>query len=278
MKCIICMSKQLNILCLICIYRQYPENCIEFDNVTFLHEFCSIFIQNTVKQGRSLTHMVSPDEVQHVRWEWRICRANAEGNKQSSQSVRLMVSVAVSKLGKTDLVFVQPGVKISSVYYCENQGRVQGGHGPLSLACAKLFCAWLLTFRHITQLTSKRFVNRIAEGVGITPSLPNLAQPRYNCKCKLTLTLTLDSRYNGRQMLWRRSISGDYLKQHASPSPQHLQHLAQLSQLAAAVSASQRPANCWGTAGTGHVPRLPPPHWRRHWLQAAGLLWVWIVA
>jgi len=31
-----------------------------------------------------------------------------------------MVSVAVSKLGKTDLVFVQPGAKINSVYYCEN--------------------------------------------------------------------------------------------------------------------------------------------------------------
>ena len=31
-----------------------------------------------------------------------------------------MVSVALSKLGKTDLVFVQPGAKINSVYYCEN--------------------------------------------------------------------------------------------------------------------------------------------------------------
>ena len=31
-----------------------------------------------------------------------------------------MVSVAVSKLSKTDLVFVQPGAKINSVYYCHN--------------------------------------------------------------------------------------------------------------------------------------------------------------
>jgi len=31
-----------------------------------------------------------------------------------------MISVAVSKLGKRDLVFVQPGVKINSVYCCEN--------------------------------------------------------------------------------------------------------------------------------------------------------------
>jgi len=31
-----------------------------------------------------------------------------------------MVSVAVLKLGKTDLVFVQPGANINSVYYYEN--------------------------------------------------------------------------------------------------------------------------------------------------------------
>ena len=29
------------------------------------HEFCSIFIQNTVKQGQSVTHMVRPDKIQH---------------------------------------------------------------------------------------------------------------------------------------------------------------------------------------------------------------------
>jgi len=32
MKCIICISVQLNILYLICINRQYPQNCIEFAN------------------------------------------------------------------------------------------------------------------------------------------------------------------------------------------------------------------------------------------------------
>jgi len=53
MKCLICMSVQLNILCLICINRQYPENCIA---IAMTHEFCSIFFWNTVKQGRSLTH------------------------------------------------------------------------------------------------------------------------------------------------------------------------------------------------------------------------------
>jgi len=43
-----------------------------------------------------------------------------KGRKQLSHSVRPMVSVAHSKLGKTDLVFVQPGAKINCVYYCEN--------------------------------------------------------------------------------------------------------------------------------------------------------------
>ena len=37
-----------------------------------------------------------------------------KGRKHFSQSV--MVSVAVSKLGKTHLVFRQPGAKINSVY------------------------------------------------------------------------------------------------------------------------------------------------------------------
>ena len=49
-----------------------------------------------------------------------VCRANAEGKKYFSQSIRPMVSVAVSKLGKTDLVFVQPGAKMNSVCFCEN--------------------------------------------------------------------------------------------------------------------------------------------------------------
>ena len=43
-----------------------------------------------------------------------------KGRKHLSQSIRPMVSVAVSKLGKTDLVFVQPGAKMNSVCFCEN--------------------------------------------------------------------------------------------------------------------------------------------------------------
>jgi len=37
-----------------------------------------------------------------------------------SRKALWFLSVAVSKLGKMDLVFVQPGAKINSVYYCEN--------------------------------------------------------------------------------------------------------------------------------------------------------------
>jgi len=38
------------------------------------------------------------------------------GRKHFTQSV--MVSVAASHLGKTDLVFIQPGAKVNSIYYC----------------------------------------------------------------------------------------------------------------------------------------------------------------
>lgn len=49
-----------------------------------------------------------------------------KGRKHFSQSV--MVSVAVSKRGKTSLVFVQPGAKINSTYYCDH---VLEGNGLL---------------------------------------------------------------------------------------------------------------------------------------------------
>jgi len=75
------------------------------------HEFCSIFIRNTVKQGRSLTHAVSPDKIQHIQ---RLLR----GRKHFLPSD--LVSVAVSKLAETDHEFVQSDAKINSVYYCEN--------------------------------------------------------------------------------------------------------------------------------------------------------------
>jgi len=64
--------------------------------------------------------MVSSDGSQHVKSERVSAEQMLKGRKHFSQSVRPMVSVAVSKLGKMDIVFVQPGAKINSVYYCEN--------------------------------------------------------------------------------------------------------------------------------------------------------------
>jgi len=52
--------------------------------------------------------MVSPDKIQHVRSKSVSAERLLKGRKHLSQSV--MVSVAVSKLGKTDLVCVQPPV------------------------------------------------------------------------------------------------------------------------------------------------------------------------
>ena len=52
-----------------------------------------------------------------------------KGRKHFSQSIRPMVSVAVSKLSKTHFVLMQPGAKLNSVYYCDNvleQGLLPG--------------------------------------------------------------------------------------------------------------------------------------------------------
>jgi len=61
-----------------------------------------------------------------------------KGRKHFSQSV--MVSVAVSKLGKTSLVFVDSGAKVNSTYYCDH---VLGGNGLL---------------RDIRRLSANRFI------------------------------------------------------------------------------------------------------------------------
>jgi len=96
-----------------------------------------------------------------------------KGRKHFSRNVRSMVSVTVSKLGKTDLVFVPPGAKINSVYYCENvleqvllpvinspyleqRLRVQAGlhtvHTTLSLTCVPM------CLRSLNQKTGRQTV------------------------------------------------------------------------------------------------------------------------
>jgi len=78
MKCIICMSVQLNILRLICINRQHPKVAL---NLTMTHELCSIVIRNTVNQGLSLTHVVSQAKLNMSGQRVSDCRATAEGKK-----------------------------------------------------------------------------------------------------------------------------------------------------------------------------------------------------
>jgi len=70
-----------------------------------------------------------------------------------------MVSVAVSKHGKTHLVFMQPGAKINSVYYCDNvlkQGLLPG----------------------IRRLSNDDFVSRVqSAGTPFTPDCRLLVLP-----------------------------------------------------------------------------------------------------
>jgi len=67
-KCIICMTVQLNILCLICINGQPPPqkkklHCIWQWRMRFAHFYAKYSKTRTI----SITHVVSPDEIQHVR-------------------------------------------------------------------------------------------------------------------------------------------------------------------------------------------------------------------
>ena len=56
------MSVQLNMLCLICINRQYPQIALNLTMTISIFNFCSKYC---VKQGQYLTPMVSPDKIQH---------------------------------------------------------------------------------------------------------------------------------------------------------------------------------------------------------------------
>ena len=46
--------------------------------------------------------------------EWQLIR------KRDQFSRGIMVSVGVSRMGKTSIMFVEPGAKINSEYYCED--------------------------------------------------------------------------------------------------------------------------------------------------------------
>lgn len=90
-----------------------------------------------------------------------------KGRKHFSKSI--MVSVAVSKLGKTSLIFVDPGSKVNSTYYCN---QVLGGNGLL---------------RDIQRLSANRFIfqqdgapaHRSRHTVAfLTANLPEFIEPQ----------------------------------------------------------------------------------------------------
>jgi len=154
------------------------------------HECCWIFIWNTVKQGRSLTHMVSPDEIQNIRSKSECLPSECWKEENISSKAFRLVSVAVSKLGHsfirsficffnnatdTDLVFVQPGAKnkqclllwertrtrftTGSSPYLEQRLRVQAGHcacTPFVQHCR--LPAFQLCLSSLNQRTGRRRV------------------------------------------------------------------------------------------------------------------------
>jgi len=69
------MSVQLNILCLICISHQYPQNCIDNDARVLFNFHLKYSKTRTISK-----HMVSPDEIQRQE-RVSVCRSNAEGKK-----------------------------------------------------------------------------------------------------------------------------------------------------------------------------------------------------
>jgi len=164
MKCIICILVQLNILCLICINRQYPKIAL---NLPMTHEFCSICFRNAVKQGRSLTHVVSPDKI-HIRSksEWGVsCLPNdCWGEENISCKALWFLSLFQNLLNaETDLVFVQSDAKINkclllwehtrtrfiagNLLYLEQQLRGSPGHSactPFTPHCS--VSEWVCSF------------------------------------------------------------------------------------------------------------------------------------
>jgi len=67
-KCIICMSVQLNILCLICINHQYLWNCMEFDNDAWvLSNFHSKY-SKTRMISNTLEALFATMSMRYINW------------------------------------------------------------------------------------------------------------------------------------------------------------------------------------------------------------------
>jgi len=92
---------------------------------------------NTSSQSKQLLHNFSPAEVDFtvaspikmqndsIYVQTAVKKDDITDNRllqvRSTFSRSVMVSVAMSKLGHTDLIFVQPGVKVNGVYYRDVQ-------------------------------------------------------------------------------------------------------------------------------------------------------------
>jgi len=110
------------------------------------------------------------ESCQYAKWQDLYSSADAKKEIPTSRLVRerehfsrsVMVSLAVSKVGKTSIVFVEPGAKVNSDYYCT---RVLG-QGLLPDIIAK--CGryrWTLAHRRTRLATPSRTC-----GVRISPS------------------------------------------------------------------------------------------------------------
>jgi len=98
--------------------------------------------------------MLSPDKMQHVR---------SKSEVYAERLLKGVVSVAASKLCKTDLVFVQLGTKTNSVYYSENVGYSN-----------KVFC------RRIRRVSNNDFLLQ-QDGAPVYHSIQHCRLPAFQC-------------------------------------------------------------------------------------------------
>jgi len=125
------------------------------------------------------------------------------GRKHFSQSVRPMVSVDISKLAETDLVFVQPDAKINSVYYCENvleQGSLNqktGARQSGSKSCGlfsvgSVAADYVLSqnFRHWSAAASSgRLIDTLNQAIDQLPKRLTMVVKAKGCHVELCLNL-----------------------------------------------------------------------------------------
>jgi len=104
MKCVICMSLHINVLCLICINHQCLQNCIEFDNDAWvLLDFHSKYsktrtISNTYVQTKFNMITLSLVTIVNVFGSWSVIWFSVSWLSWAQESIRTCVwnSVAIT--------------------------------------------------------------------------------------------------------------------------------------------------------------------------------------